>query len=153
VPRAARRAKADIIFNPKFSIPLLTGKPTVFVLQGSDWYVNPENYRWWDNLYIRAMLPIYSAKATKLLSISKRTLEDMVKYGHVARKKAALSFADAAPHFKVISEQAPLREFAVQYRLPPKFILTVARAYHSGHDGLPEYPGGNNETLLRGYRK
>ena len=153
VPRAAKRAKADIIFNPKFSIPLLTGKPTVFVLQGSDWYVNPDNYRWWDNLYIRAMLPIYSAKATKLLSISKCTLEDMVKYGHVDRRKVALSFAAAAPHFKVINEQAPLRAFAEQYRLPPKFILTVARAYHSGHDRLPEYPGGNNETLLRGYRK
>jgi len=76
-----------------------------------------------------------------------------VKYGHVDRRKVALSFAAAAPHFKVINEQAPLRAFAEQYRLPPKFILTVARAYHSGHDRLPEYPGGNNETLLCGYRK
>jgi glycosyltransferase involved in cell wall biosynthesis len=153
VPAAARRAKADIIFNPKFSLPLVAGRPGVFVLHGSDWYVNPGNYSWWDNLYIRLMLPIYCAKATKLLSISKRALEDTVKYAHIDGGKVTLSFAAAAPHFTVITDQAALRDFAARHQLPPRFILTVARAYHTGHGRLPEYPGGNNETLLRGYRK
>jgi len=31
VPRAARRHNADLIFNPKFSIPLFTRLPCVFV--------------------------------------------------------------------------------------------------------------------------
>ena len=153
VPLAASREKADIIFNPKFSLPLFSGRPRVFVLHGSDWYVNPGNYTWWDNLYIRMMLPVYCAKAAKLLSISKRALEDTVKYAHIDGSKVTLSFAAAGPHFAVITDQAALREFAQQYRLPPRFILTVARAYHTGHGRLPEYPGGNNETLLQGYRK
>ncbi len=34
VPRAARKFKADLIFNPKFSLPLFTRKPCVFVQQG-----------------------------------------------------------------------------------------------------------------------
>ena len=59
VPRAAKRLKVDLIFNPKFSIPLFTRRPCAFVLQDSDWYVNPQNYPWWDNIYIRLMLPIY----------------------------------------------------------------------------------------------
>ncbi len=153
VPLAARRANADLIFNPKFSLPLLTGRPGVFVLHGSDWYVNPGNYTWWDNLYVRVMLPIYCRKAAKLLSISKRALEDTVRYAGIDGSKVTLSFAAAGPHFRVITDAAALREFAERYRLPPKFILTVARAYHTGHGRLPEYPGGNNETLLRGYRK
>lgn len=153
VPLAARRAKADIIFNPKFSIPLFTRRPTVFVLLGSDWFVNPRNYTWWDNLYIRLMMPIYCRKAAKVLSISKRALEDTVKYCHIDRSKVTLSFAAAGPHFRVITDQTTLRQFAEQYHLPSKFILTVARAYHTGHGRLPEYPGGNNETLLRGYRR
>src|SRR3972149_997440 len=40
VPLVARRAGADIIFNPKFSLPLFSRRPGVFVLHGSDWYVN-----------------------------------------------------------------------------------------------------------------
>ena len=153
VPLAARRAKADIIFNPKFSIPLLTTRPGVLVLHSSDWFENPANYAWWDNLYIRAMLPLYCAKATKLLSISKRALEDTVKYLHIDGSKVTLSFAAAGSHFKVVTDPATLGAFAERYHLPPRFILTVARAYHTGHGRLPEYPGGNNERLLQGYRK
>lgn len=37
VPLAARRVDADIIFNPKFSLPLFSKRPSVFVLHGSDW--------------------------------------------------------------------------------------------------------------------
>src|SRR5262245_12873504 len=53
VPRAARRLRVDLLFNLKFSLPLFTSTPSVFVLQSCDWYVNPGNYPWWDNLYIR----------------------------------------------------------------------------------------------------
>jgi glycosyltransferase involved in cell wall biosynthesis len=153
VPLAARRVKADIIFNPKFSIPLFSGLPRVMVLHSSDWFINPSNYSWWDNRYIRFMLPLYCARAAKVLSISKRARDDSVKYLHIDGSKVTLSFAAAGPHFKVITDQTALRAFAERYKLPPKFILTVARTYHTGLSGLPEYPGGNNERLLQGYRK
>jgi hypothetical protein len=67
VPRAARRFNVDLIFNPKFSVPFFTRRPCAFVLQDSDWYVNPQNYPWWDNIYIRLMLPMYCRKAKRLL--------------------------------------------------------------------------------------
>jgi glycosyltransferase involved in cell wall biosynthesis len=153
VPLAARRMGADMIFNPKFSLPLLSLRPGVFVLQGSDWYVNPGNYPWWDNLYIRLMLPIYCRKATRLLSISKRTADDSVKYAGIGSQKVTVTFAAAAPHFRVVTDRALLADFAQRYKLPPRFILTVARAYHTGHGRLPEYAGGNNENLLCGYRQ
>jgi glycosyltransferase involved in cell wall biosynthesis len=153
IPLAARRANADIIFNPKFSIPIFSGRPRVLVLHSSDWFVNPGNYSRWDNFYIRALLPIYCARATKVLSISKRARDDSVKYLHIDGSKVTLTFAAAGPHFRVITDQSALRAFAELYKLPPKFILTVARTYHTGLAGLPEYPGGNNERLLQGYRK
>ena len=40
VPIAARRARADIILNLKFSLPLFSRIPGVFVLHGSDWYIS-----------------------------------------------------------------------------------------------------------------
>ena len=58
VPIMARRVGADIVFNPKFSLPLFSRRAGVFVLHGSDWYVNPSCYPWWDNLYIRIMMPV-----------------------------------------------------------------------------------------------
>jgi glycosyltransferase involved in cell wall biosynthesis len=52
-----------------------------------------------------------------------------------------------------IDDKASLRSFSERYKLPDKFILTVGRVYHTGHDSLVEYPGGNNESLVRGYRR
>jgi glycosyltransferase involved in cell wall biosynthesis len=151
VPRAARKANADLIFNPKFSIPLFTRLPSVFVQQGSDWYVNPQNYPWWDNLYIRLMLPLYSFRAARTLSISQATLDDLAKYTCINVRDSVVSYAGVAANFTPERDQKALDQFRADYKLPERFILTVARVLHGGHKHLPIYPGGNNERLLRGY--
>lgn len=152
VAREARRMGADIIFNPKFSLPLLARRPGVFVLHGADWYVNPRCYEWWDNVYIRVMLPVYSWKASRLLAISEKIREDLIHYARVDARKVAVTYAAPGPRFTSEADPAALREFATRYHLPAKFMLCVARAYHTGHDGLPPWPGGNVEGLARGYR-
>lgn len=151
VPRAARKFDVDLIFHPKFSVPLFTRRPCVFVQQGSDWYVNPQNYPWWDNLYIRLMLPIYSWKATRTLSISQATLDDLEKFTCINVKNSVVSYAGVGPNFTAHRDEAALERFRAEYRLPERFILTVARTLHIGHKHMPEYPGGNNERLLRSY--
>jgi len=153
VPLAARRVGADIIFNPKFSLPLLSGRAGVFVLHGSDWYVNPDNYEWWDNLYIRLMMPIYCRKAKQLLAISRTIVDDLVSYAHVDPTKVTVSYAAPSAHFKSNANQSDLVEFSKRYCLPQRFMLTVARAYHSGHGKQPPYAGGNIETLIKAYRE
>jgi glycosyltransferase involved in cell wall biosynthesis len=152
-PRMARRSGAQLIFNPKFSVPLLSGIPSVFVLQGSDWYVNPANYPWWDNLYIRLMLPLYCRRAARLLAISQATLDDLSRYANIDVSTAALSYAGVAPNFVPTKNRLELARFRNEYRLPPRYIFTVARTYHIGHTNQPPYPGGNVERLMRAYRR
>ncbi len=150
---AAKKHHSNIIFNPKFSLPILSRIPGVFVLQGSDWYVNPGNYKWWDNIYIRLMMPIYCRKASRLLSISKCVVDDLVKFAKIKAEKVTVTYAAPSPHFQLIEDEARLKEFSLKYNLPERFILTVARAYHTGHGRLPKYPGGNIENLIRGYKR
>ena len=152
VPRAARRFNVDLIFNPKFSIPFFTRRPCAFVLQDSDWYVNPKNYPWWDNLYIRIMLPMYCRKAKRLLVISQYTRADLARYGVIDIGKAKVTYAAVSANFGPIRDEASLREFKSAYKLPASFILTAARAYHTGHTNSPPYPGGNIERLVRAYQ-
>lgn len=152
VPRAARQARADLIFNPKFSIPLLATAPCVFVLQGSDWYVNPRNYPWWDNLYIRTVMPLYVRKASGLLAISRTVVDDLEDRLPIDRSRVEVSYAAAAASFTTRRDEAALERFRHTHALPQQFMLTVARGYHTGHGRQPAYPGGNNERLLRAYR-
>jgi glycosyltransferase involved in cell wall biosynthesis len=150
VPRAARRLGVDLLFNPKFSLPLLCRIPGVLVLQSCDWYVNPENYPWWDNLYIRAMLPLYCRKARAILSISQAALDDLARHG-LRLPRATVTHAGVGPRFTAEADPQDLQRFRADYRLPERFILTVARVLHTGPGSLPAYPGGNNERLLRAY--
>jgi glycosyltransferase involved in cell wall biosynthesis len=142
-----------VIFNPKFSIPLFTRRPCAFVLQDSDWYVNPQNYPWWDNLYIRLMLPIYCRKAKRLLVISQSTLADLARYGVLDPRKVTVTYAAVSQNFSPLRDQAALAAFRASFKLPPLFIFTATRAYHTGNKKLQPYPGGNNERLLRAYQQ
>jgi glycosyltransferase involved in cell wall biosynthesis len=153
VPLAAHRLNVDLLFNPKFSLPLLSGIPGVFVLQSCDWYVNPGNYPWWDNLYIRLMLPLYCRRASGVLAISRATLDQFVKYTNMQLPRAAITHAGTAPNFTAAADLEAQKRFRDEYGIPERFILTVARVLHTGHRGLPDYPGGNNERLLRAYRR
>jgi glycosyltransferase involved in cell wall biosynthesis len=151
VPRAARALGVDLLFNPKFSLPLFSSIPGVFILQSCDWYVNPGNYPWWDNIYIRAMLPLYCRKARAILAISQAALDDLVRHG-LQLPRAMITHAGVGPRFNPDADPDELRQFRRDYALPERFILTVARVLHTGHSRLPEYPGGNNERLLRAYQ-
>lgn len=153
VPLAARRENADVIFNPKFSVPLLSRRATTFVLQGSDWYVNPQNYEWWDNLYIRLMLPLYCRKADRLLAISHSVIDDLLPRLALNASKITVSYAAPAPHFVAHRDEAAVSLFRAEYGLPERFIFTVARAYHTGHGRMPPYAGGNNVRLISAYRR
>lgn len=153
VPAAARRFGVDLIFNPKFSIPFATGRPCAFVLQDSDWYVNPQSYPWYDNLYIRLLLPLYCRKASRLLVISQFTRDSLARHGVLHSRKAAVIHAAVGSNFVPTRDEAALRAFRLEHRLPPSFILTATRVHHTGLAHTPAYPGGNNERLIRAYRR
>ena len=152
VPREARRIGVHLLFNPKFSLPLFSRIPGVFILQSSDWYVNPGNYPWWDNIYIRAMLPLYCRKARAILAISQAAFDDLRHHG-LKLPQAIVTHAGVGPRFAPDTDPEELQRFRCDYALPERFILTVARVLHTGHGHLPPYPGGNNERLLRAYRQ
>lgn len=152
VPRAARRLGVNLLFNPKFSLPLFSRIPGTFVLQSSDWYVNPDNYPWWDNIYIRAMLPLYCRKARAILVISQAALADLERHG-LKLPGATVTHAGIGPGFTPNADPEELRQFRSDHALPEHFILTITRVLHTGYVSLPEYPGGNNERLLRAYRQ
>ena len=56
VPIACRRHRLDLIFHPKFTVPLLAPCKTVMVVHGADWFI-PDQARFygrWDVGYVRA---------------------------------------------------------------------------------------------------
>jgi glycosyltransferase involved in cell wall biosynthesis len=152
VPRAARRAGAHLLFNPKFSVPLFSRLPSVMVLRSSDWYVNPSNYPWWDNLYIRLALPAYCRKARRLLAVSATIRDDLARYARVDPAKVTVSYSAPAAYFAPMPREAARGQTA-RYGLPPDFIFSTARAYHTAFKSDVPYAGANLPTLVKAYRR
>lgn len=68
VPYRAWKEGAEIIFNPKFSVPLISHCCTAMGLQEPDWWVSPEYYERFDLLFVKIMLPALLQKSLPFIS-------------------------------------------------------------------------------------
>lgn len=143
VPRLARRYGLDLVFNTKFTVPLLTRCRTVMTVHGIGWYTHPGDYHAVDVAYMRAFLPVYCRKADHLISNSQSTTDDFVRLLGIARDRITTIHFAADDHFRPVTDQAGLREVREKYRLPKEFVLSVTKYYR----------GKNVPTLIGAYSR
>lgn len=128
VPWAAARHRFDLIFNPKFTVPLVGRAKKVFVLHGSEWFVIPEHFLWYDRLYLKCALPLYFRAADSLIAVSHAVKRDAVRATGVrADKIVPVQNGFDATVFKLVDDSNRLRQVATQYELPKHFILWVGQ--------------------------
>jgi glycosyltransferase involved in cell wall biosynthesis len=152
VPYVAWREGADIIFNPKFSVPLITHCPVTMGLQEPAWWVWPKHYERWDVLYIKTMLPLYCRKSVHLFPMSRFDLEESRRYLTLPDEKVTVAYAAHRDYFRKIEDTEALEDFRRKYQLPSKFILCAARVEHAGLDNPQSYhPGKNLDTCVRAF--
>jgi len=130
VPRIARREKVDVIFNPKFTVPLFSRSKTVFVLHGSEWFVIPEAFEWLDRLYFSKSIPMYCRSSDAFVSVSATVGRDAVKHAGADPAKI-VPVHNGFDHdiFNVIEDEALLQEIHAKYELPARYILWVGQMY------------------------
>jgi glycosyltransferase involved in cell wall biosynthesis len=141
------RDKLDVIFHPKFTVPLLCGARGVMVLHGAGWFI-PETKRFWSRgtrLYARIMMPIYCRIAGKVIAVSEITRSVFSEKLGVAKSKIQTVYFAPGQQFDRrygAEEIAAVRE---KYDLPESFILTL-----SGGDRDDRKNFG---TILEAFRK
>ena len=131
IPLACWRERIDVLFHPKFTLPLLAPCPAVIALHGADWFL-PEQaqfYKPWDVLYVKVMMPLYLWKASRAVSVSQMTTDDFNRVLRLPPGKIQTIYIAAAKHMRPISDPAVLEAVKRRYDLPQRFILTL-----SGYD-------------------
>lgn len=128
VPWAAAKHDVDLIFNPKFTVPLFGRAKKVFVLHGSEWFVIPEHFLWYDRWYLKCAVPLYFRAADSFIAVSNAVKTDAVHATGVrANKIVAIHNGFDAATFRVVRDPARLREVTAKYQLPRQFILWVGQ--------------------------
>jgi glycosyltransferase involved in cell wall biosynthesis len=141
--RAARRADLDVLFNPKYSIPLRTRCPTVFVCHGLDWYVMPWASKPLDRISHRHLMPRYARRAAAVVAVSETTRRQVVEYLGVAPSRVHTVHHGVDERFRAPVPEEHLRAVRARRGLPERFFLYCGQIY----------PPKNFGRLLQAYAR
>jgi glycosyltransferase involved in cell wall biosynthesis len=129
VPNAVERHGIDVLFNPKYSIPLRARCRTAWVCHGLDWYVMPWGSKPVDRLSHRFLVPRYARKADAILAVSEVTRRHVMEYLDVPPERVATVYSGVDDVFRRPVSQARLSEIRKKYSLPQRFLLYAGAIY------------------------
>jgi O-antigen biosynthesis alpha-1,2-mannosyltransferase len=141
VPRAVRRQGIDLLFNPKYSIPLRASCPAVWVCHGLDWYVMPWASRRIDRLSHRFLVPRYASRAAAVIAVSEVTRQHVMHYLKVPPDRVVTVYSGVDAVFRRALPAPRLEQIRAKYSLPERFLLYAGAIY----------PPKNFTRLIRAY--
>src|SRR5918992_2096106 len=141
VPAAVRRHGIDLLYNPKYSIPLTASCPSVWVCHGLDWYVMPWASRFVDRLSHRFLVPRYAARADAIIAVSEVTRQHVIQYLPVPPERVFTVYSGVDDVFRAPPQPDRLRAVRAKYALPERFLLYAGAIY----------PPKNFTRLVRAY--
>jgi glycosyltransferase involved in cell wall biosynthesis len=141
VPQAVRRYGIDLLYNPKYSIPLTASCPAVWVCHGLDWYVMPWASKRIDRLSHRFLVPRYASRAAAIIAVSEVTRQHVMQYLRVPPDRVVTVYSGVDDVFRAPQNEARLREIRAKYSLPERFLLYAGAIY----------PPKNFSRLVRAY--
>jgi glycosyltransferase involved in cell wall biosynthesis len=143
VPGAAKRYGIDLLFNPKYSIPLRAPCPAVWVCHGLDWYVMPWASRRIDRFSHRFLVPRYAARAAAIVAVSDITRQHVMHYLRVPPERVATVYSGVDDRFRQPRDPAREARVRAKYDLPARFLLYAGAVY----------PPKNFTRLIRAYAR
>lgn len=143
VPGAIARHGIDLLFNPKYSIPLKASCPAVWVCHGLDWYVMPWASRFVDRLSHRFLVPRYAARADAIIAVSEITRQHVLQYLPVPPERVVTVYSGVDDVFRRPVDDRRLRAVREKYSLPERFFLYAGAIY----------PPKNFARLVRAYAR
>jgi glycosyltransferase involved in cell wall biosynthesis len=129
VPAAVRRHGIDLLYNPKYSIPLTASCPSVWVCHGLDWYVMPWGSRLVDRLSHRFLVPRYAARADAIIAVSEVTRQHVMQYLPVPAERVVTVYSGVDDVFRQPLNEDRLRQIRAKYSLPERFLLYAGAVY------------------------
>jgi glycosyltransferase involved in cell wall biosynthesis len=129
VPPAVDRYDIEVLFNPKYSIPLRASCRTVWVCHGLDWYVMPWGSRLVDRMSHRFLVPRYARKADAIVAVSEVTRRHVTQYLSVPPERVATVYSGVDDVFRRPLAEGRLDEIRKKYSLPARFLLYAGAIY------------------------
>lgn len=127
LPRLVRRARADVLFAPGYSAPLLSPVPVVVAIHDVSFAAHPEWFGWKEGLRRRTITRQSARRAARVLTISEFSKGEIVTHLGVDASKVEVVYPGVTP---VRAEGRALRAS------PTRVVLYVGSIFNRRH--IPE---------------
>jgi glycosyltransferase involved in cell wall biosynthesis len=129
VPRAVARHGIDVLYNPKYSLPIRAGCPAAWVCHGLDWYVMPWASRRIDRLSHKFLVPRYAKRADAIIAVSEITREHVIEYLPIPAQRVHTIYSGVNDAFRRRATQEDRERLRARYALPERFFLYSGAIY------------------------
>lgn len=143
IPKIHKKEKFDLIFNPKYSIPLFIDCPTIFVCHGLNSYLMPWGSKHTDMWYRKYVYPLYASNATGIIAVSNTTKDHLMNFLNVEEAKIHTVYEGMHEDFRQNFDAEELEKTRNKYNLPKRFFLFAGQIY----------PPKNFGRILKAYAK
>lgn len=147
VPNTARKEGVQLIFSPKFTVPLLSEIPTVVICHGLEYYTFPQFYERYLLMYVKIFLPLYYQKAVKVVAISNDLKDDIHKYVKVPYEKMETVYFGTTELFYPREDKQQLEAIKEKRQLPEDYIICLPHPYEANK----LYPRKNLDNIVKAF--
>lgn len=133
LPGVLRRERIDVVLNPGFTAPLLSGLPQVTVFHDLQHKRHPEFFRWFDLPFWRLLLWASAHKSRRLIAVSEATRDDLLKFYTLDARNISV----------------------VHHGVEPEFFELASRREDGGYllCASTTHPHKNHDRLLRAFQR
>ena len=140
IPKVLKKIKADVFVSTDGYLSLSSKVKTVDVIHDLNFEHYPEQMKWLVKLYYRYYFPKFARKATRIVTVSEYSKNDIVSTYNIAPEKIDVAYNGAGKSFRPLSDNeknATLNEFTngapyfvyVGALLPRKNIARLLQAF------------------------
>src|SRR5579872_5903737 len=129
VPATLRRLGIQVLFNPKYSVPLSGRYPSAWVCHGLDWYVMPWASRYIDRLSHRFLVPRYARRASAVVAVSEVTREHLMEFLKLPPERITTVYTGIDSAFQRQWDAPSLQAVRERYGLPERYVLYAGAVY------------------------
>jgi len=129
------REKIDVFLTPYFKAPIFIPSKIVLIINDLIPLLVPEEINFIKRLYFKILCKKSANRADRIITISKKTKEDLIKFFKISSEKIEVIHLGVEERYKQMKEIP--EEIKKKYFLPEKFILYVGNLnLHKNVDNL-----------------
>lgn len=129
IPLIQRKEKMDLLFNPKYSLPIFMECPTVFVCHGLNSYLMPWGSKFIDALYRKFVYPHYAIKATSIIAVSETAKKQLIDFLDLEEEKVHTVYHGIHESYREDIDEDEIKAIKLKYNLPEKFFLFAGQIF------------------------